>query len=122
MKLIITFFIQTIAILALWLTMTIPVFAIALEGRLISSDSSTLEIYPQPNREQSAIGTENVGNKVLILEQVYNNQGEIWDRVRLVHPPEIEGWIADSYVEREQSENASNDPYNPKNYYQLNQF
>ena len=121
MKLIVTFLIYAISFMGLWLTATLPVFA-NIEGTVISADSSTLKIYPQPNQEQAAIGSCEVGNKVIILEQAYNNQGEIWDRVRLVNLPQLEGWLSDSYVDQKQPENVSQDPYAPENYYQLNQF
>ena len=98
-----------------------PVFAF-LEGALISSDSSTLKIYPQPNLEQAEIGTGNVGEKVMVLEQAYSNNGEGWDHIRLVKAPKIEGWIQDSYVDKPDHKVVSDDPYDPSNYYQINQF
>ena len=116
-----TILIQAIALLGVSLIAIVPVIA-SVEGMLISSDSSTLKIYGQPNREQPAIASGNVGDEVIILEQAYNNQGNIWDRVRLVIDPQIEGWIADSYVAQEQKQNVYDDPYDPHNYYQLNQF
>jgi len=93
------------------------------EGMLISSDNSTLKIYPQPNQELPEIATASVGEKVTVLEKVYNNDAQIWDRIRLIDGAKIEGWISDGYVVVEEKENSneSNDPYDPSNYYQINQ-
>jgi hypothetical protein len=110
-----------IAILGIYLILSVPAFAF-LEGTLISSDSSTLKLYPQPNLEQAELGTGNVGDKVIVLEQVYNNQGENWDHIRMVQSPDIEGWIKESYVDKPSDKAASDNPYDPSNYYQINQF
>lgn len=112
---------QAIAILGFWLLMIIPAFAYP-EGTLISAESSSLKIYPQPNSEQPAIASGEGGDKVIILEKTYNNQGEIWDRIRLVNSPQVEGWLADNYIDQPSGETLFDDPYDPRNYYQPNQF
>ncbi len=121
MKLIPLFIRQFIASLGIYIFLSLPSYGF-LEGTLISSDSSTLKLYPQPNLEQPEIGTGNVGDKVIVLEQIYNNQGEPWDHIRLVRSPDSEGWIRDSYVDKPSEKAASDNPYDPSNYYQINQF
>ncbi|MGK7933310.1 MAG: hypothetical protein AB4041_18020 [Microcystaceae cyanobacterium] len=112
---------QAIAILTVWFLIISPSFAFP-EGMIISADNNQVNIYPQPNQEQPAIATGNVGDTVMLLETAYNNQGEMWDHVRLMLSPQIEGWINDSYLQKETIEQPSDNPYDPKNYYQLNQF
>jgi hypothetical protein len=110
-----------IACMGLWFHWTIPALAnqeIYQSALLISSEPGTpLAIYPDPSREQPALGYGEVGDKILILEKIYSNQGNPWDRIRLSSSPQLEGWIADVYVKREKSEEDSDNPYEQSNPY-----
>lgn len=110
-----------IACMGLWLPLTLPALAnqeIYQSALLISSEPGTpLAIYPDPSREQPALDYGEVGDKILILEKIYSNQGNPWDRIRLLASPQLEGWIADVYVEREKSEEHSDNPYDQSNQY-----
>jgi len=110
-----------IACMGLWFPLTIPALAnqeIYQSALLISSEPGTpLAIYPDPSREQSPLGYGEVGDKILVLEKIYSNDGNPWDRIRLLTSPQFEGWIADVYVKRETSEEDSDNPYEQSNRY-----
>ena len=110
-----------IAYLGLWFPLTIPALAnqqIDQPALLISSEPGTpLAIYPDPSREQAALGYGEVGDEILVLEKIYSNQGNAWDRIRLLTSAQLEGWIADVYVKREKSEEYSDNPYEQSNQY-----
>ena len=108
-----------IACIGLWFNLTIPALAnqeMYQSALLISSEPNIpLAIYPDPSFEQVALGHGEVGDEILLLEQIYNNQGDLCDRVRLLKAPQLEGWIADVYVKREPSENHIKNPYEQTN-------
>jgi hypothetical protein len=110
-----------IACLGLWFPLTIPVLAnqeIYQSALLISSEPGTpLAIYPDPSREQSPLGYGEEGDKILVLEKIYSNDGNPWDRIRLLTSPPLEGWIADVYVKREKSDDPPENPYKNSNQY-----
>jgi len=109
------------ASMGLWFPLTIPALAnqeIYQSALLISSEPGTpLAIYPDPSREQSPLGYGEVGDKILVLEKIYSNDGNPWDRIRLLTSPQLEGWIADVYVKREKSDEHSDNPYEKSNQY-----
>ena len=110
-----------IACLGLWFPLTIPVLAnqeIYQSALLISSEPGTpLAIYPDPSREQSPLGYGEEGDKILVLEKIYSNDGNPWDRIRLLTSPPLEGWIADVSVKREKSDDPPEKPYKNSNQY-----
>ena len=110
-----------IACLGLWFPTTLSVWAdqgIYQSALLISSEPGTpLAIYPDPSREQPALGYGEEGDKILVLEKIYSNQGNPWDRIRLLTSPPLEGWIADVYVKRENSDDPPDNPYKNSNQY-----
>jgi hypothetical protein len=110
-----------IACMGLWFPLTIPALAnqeIYQSALLISSEPGTpLAIYPDPSREQSLLGYGEVGDKILVLEKIYSNDGNPWDRIRLLTSPQLEGWIADVSVKREKSDEDSDNPYEKNNQY-----
>ena len=110
-----------IACMGLWFYLTIPALAnqeIYQSGLFISSEPGIpLAIYPDPSREQPALGYGEVGDKILVLEKIYSNQGNPWDRIRLSSSPQLEGWIADVYVKREKFDEPSENPYEQSNQY-----
>ena len=105
----------------LWFSATLPALAnqeIYQPALLISVESEqTLAIYPDPSYQQAPLGYGKGGDKIIVLEQIYNNQGDICDRIRLIKSPQLEGWIADAYVRRELSEKDSVNPYEQGNQY-----
>jgi hypothetical protein len=110
-----------IACMGLWFPLTIPALAnqeIYQSALLISSEPGTpLAIYPDPSREQSPLGYGEVGDKILVLEKIYSNDGNPWDRIRLLTSPQLEGWIADVSVKSEKSDEHSDNPYDQINQY-----
>ena len=110
-----------IACMGLWFPLTIPALAnqeIYQAALLISSEPGTpLAIYPDPSREQSPLGYGEVGDKILVLEKIYSNDGNPWDRIRLLTSPQLEGWIADVYVKREKSDDLPDNSYDQSNQY-----
>lgn len=112
---------SAIAVVCCWLSIVNPTFANQ-EGYqsalLIPSDSAaSVAIYPDPSREQSPLGYGEAGDKIWVVEEIYNNDGARWDRIRLVESPQLEGWIADAEVKRDQSSNSSSNPYIQPNLY-----
>jgi len=110
-----------IAFMGLCFALTIPALAnqeIYQSALLISSEPGTpLAIYPDPSREQSPLGYGEEGDKILVLEKIYSNDGNPWDRIRLLTSPPLEGWIADVYVKREKSDDPPENPYKNSNQY-----
>ena len=110
-----------IACMGLWFPLTLPALAnqeIYQSALLISSEPGTpLAIYPDPSREQPALGYGEVGDKILVLEKIYSNDGNSWDRIRLLTSAQLEGWIADVYVKREKSDEHSDNPYEKSRQY-----
>jgi len=110
-----------IACLGLWFPLTIPVLAnqeIYQSALLISSEPGTpLAIYPDPSREQSPLGYGEEGDKILVLEKIYSNDGNPWDRIRLLTSPPLEGWIADVSVKRGKSDDPPEKPCKNSNQY-----
>jgi hypothetical protein len=110
-----------IAYLGLWFPLTFSVWAdqgIYQSALLISSEPGTpLAIYPDPSREQSPLGYGEVGDKILVLEKIYSNDGNPWDRIRLLTSPQLEGWIADVSVKREKSDDLPDNSYEKSNQY-----
>jgi hypothetical protein len=107
--------------MGLWFPLTIPALAnqeIYQSALLISSEPGTpLAIYPDPSREQSPLGYGEEGDKILVLEKIYSNDGNPWDRIRLLTSPQLEGWIADVSVKREKSDDPPENPYKNSNQY-----
>lgn len=110
-----------IAFMGLWFPLTIPALAnqeIYQSALLISSEPGTpLAIYPDPSREQSPLGYGEEGDKILVLEKIYSNDGNPWDRIRLLTSPRLEGWIADVSVKREKSDEDSDNLYEKSRQY-----
>lgn len=110
-----------IACMGLWFPLTIPTLAnqeIYQSALLISSElGMPLAIYPDPSREQPALGYGEVGDKILVLEKIYSNDGNPWDRIRLLTSPQLEGWIADVSVKREKSDDPPDNFYEKSNQY-----
>ncbi len=112
---------RAIAVVCCWLSIVNPALAnqeLYQSALLIPSDSATsVAIYPDPSREQSPLGYGEAGDKIWVVEEIYNNDGARWDRIRLVESPQLEGWIADVDVKRTQSNNHSSNPYLQPNLY-----
>ena len=110
-----------IASLGLWFPLTFSVWTeqeIYQSALLISSEPGTpLAIYPDPSREQPALGYGEEGDKILVLEKIYSNDGNPWDRIRLLTSPQLEGWIADVSVKREKSDDPPDNPYEKSRQY-----
>jgi hypothetical protein len=89
------------------------------QAQLIGSDpKATLEIYGSPGRQQPAIAKAEVGDRVRVIEQAYDNDGNRWDRVQLLESSQIEGWISEELIKLQDT--FPNTPRsNP--YFQINQ-
>ncbi|MEB3312169.1 MAG: hypothetical protein VKJ02_18235 [Snowella sp.] len=110
-----------IACFGVWLSLAFPTLAnqeLYQSALLIPIESSTsAAIYPDPSREQAPLGYGEAGDKIWIVEEIYNNDGERWDRIRLTESPQLEGWIVDANVKRDQDNSPSSNPYLQPNFY-----
>ena len=57
-----------------------------------------INLYPQPDSKIKRLGYGLSGDTVKILEQVSNNSGYSWYKVRFDNPPNAEGWVKSDYI------------------------
>jgi hypothetical protein len=87
-------------------------------AQLIGSDpKATLEIYGSPDKQQPAIAKAEVGDRVRVIEQAFDNDGNRWDRVQLLESSQLEGWISEESIKL-QDTLPKTTPSNP--YFQIN--
>jgi hypothetical protein len=89
-------------------------------AQLIGSDpKAIIEIYGSPGTQQPAIAKAEVGDRVRVIEQAFDNDGNRWDRIQLLKSSQLEGWISEELIKLQDTVPAT-PPSNP--YFQINPF